>query len=87
MFLAALISSFAFAAQLPQIYNASTADYDLNPQPIIGIVSQPLDSSFVNDPRFEGTDSYILAAYVKFMEAAGARVIPLIVNEPEEVML
>jgi len=46
-----------------------------------------LDSDFVNDPRFEGTDSYILAAYVKFMEAAGARVIPLIVNEPEEVMM
>jgi len=87
MFLAALIASVALAAQLPQIYNASTPDYDLNLQPIIGIVSQPLDSDFVNDPRFKGTDSYILAAYVKFMEAAGARVIPLIVNEPEEVML
>lgn len=26
-------------------------------------------------------DSYIMAAYVKFMEAAGARVVPLIWNE------
>jgi gamma-glutamyl hydrolase len=34
-----------------------------------------------NDMRFVGTDSYIMAAYVKFMEAAGARVVPLIWNE------
>lgn len=41
----------------------------------------------VNDPRFEGTDSYMMAAYVKFMEAAGARVVPLIWDEPEEVTM
>lgn len=87
MFLAALITSAALAAQFPHVYNASTPEYDLNLQPIIGIVSQSLDSDFVNDPRFEGTDQYILAAYVKFMEAAGARVIPLIVGEPWEVTL
>ena len=28
-----------------------------------------------------------MAAYVKFMEAAGARVVPLIVNEPDEVTM
>lgn len=56
MFLAALITSAAFAAQLPHVYNASTPEYDLNLQPIIGIVSQSLDSDFVNDPRFEGLD-------------------------------
>jgi gamma-glutamyl hydrolase len=41
----------------------------------------------IGDPRFEGTDSYMMAAYVKFMEAAGARVVPLIWNEPEDVTM
>lgn len=68
------------------MYKAAT-DYDLNPQPIIGILSQPLSSDLADDPRFEGTDSYMMAAYVKFMEAAGARVIPLIWNEPKEVTM
>ena len=54
-------------------------------QPIIGIVSQPLDESFLDDPRFAGSDSYMMSAYVKFMEASGARVIPLIWNEPDEI--
>jgi gamma-glutamyl hydrolase len=53
--------------------------------PIIGIVSQPLDDSMVNDSRFAGTDSYMMSAYVKFMEASGARVVPLIWNEPDEI--
>lgn len=39
------------------------------------------------DPRFAGTDSYMMAAYVKYMQIAGARVVPLIWNEPEEVTL
>lgn len=33
------------------------------------------------DPRFEGYNSYIMAAYVKFMEGSGARVIPIIDTE------
>jgi gamma-glutamyl hydrolase len=56
-----------------------------NDSPIIGIVSQPLDDSMVNDPRFDGTSSYIMTAYVKFMESAGARVVPLIVDKPAEL--
>jgi len=65
----------------------ASPNYDLNEQPVIGIVSQGIDSDFANDPRFEGYDSYIMAAYVKFMEAAGARVVPLVWNEPEEVTM
>jgi gamma-glutamyl hydrolase len=60
-------------------------DFDVNMAPIIGIVSQPLDDSMVNDSRFAGTDSYMMSAYVKFMEASGARVVPLIWNEPDEI--
>ena len=60
--------------------------YDVNLQPVIGILSQPLDSDFDGDSRFDGYDSYLMAAYVKFVEAAGARVVPLIVNESDEVL-
>lgn len=40
-----------------------------------------------DDPRFEGYDSYLMSAYVKFMEGSGARVVPLIWGEPEEVTM
>jgi len=46
-----------------------------------------MDSDFANDPRFDGYDSYMMAAYVKYMELAGARVVPLILGEPEEVTM
>lgn len=42
---------------------------------------------FLDDPRFSGYDSYIMTAYVKFLEASGARVVPLILGEPEEVTM
>lgn len=71
-----------------QQYDCTDFDsFDLNMQPIIGIVSQPLADDMVNDLRFVGTDSYIMAAYVKFMEAAGARVVPLIWNEDWSITL
>ena len=89
VFAAALLSS-AIAKPLHQsnrLRKNSSGNVDLNEQPVIGIVSQGLDSDFNNDPRFDGYDSYIMAAYVKFMEAAGARVVPLVWNEPEEVTM
>jgi gamma-glutamyl hydrolase len=43
---------------------------ELNDRPIIGILSQP------GDPAPEGY-SYIAASYVKWVESAGARVIPI----------
>ena len=64
-----------------------SAGVDTNEQPVIGILSQPLDSDFDGDSRFDGYDSYLMAAYVKFVEAAGARVVPLIWGEPEEVTI
>lgn len=59
---------------------------DTNQQPVIGILSQQL-GGLASDPRFEGMDSYIMASYVKYLEQAGARVVPLIMNEPLEVTM
>ena len=39
------------------------------------------------DPKFEGKKSYIMSAYVKYMESGGARVVPIIWGEPENVTL
>jgi len=41
----------------------------------------------LEDPRFDGYSTYIMAAYVQFMEAAGARVVPLVVGETWDVTL
>jgi hypothetical protein len=42
---------------------------DDNKEPVIGVVSQPLENSFKNDPAFAAYKSYIMVAYVNFMEA------------------
>lgn len=49
----------------------------LTNRPLIGIISQP------GDPA-TGHDSYIAASYVKFVEAAGARVVPFFHDAPAE---
>lgn len=38
----------------------------------------------LSDPRFAKCDTYIMAAYVKFFESAGARVVPLIKGETQQ---
>lgn len=62
-----------------------SADPKLNFRPVIGILSHPGDgaSGRLNNAS---NASYIAASYVKFAEAAGARVIPLIYNEPPDVL-
>ncbi|TKY49201.1 Gamma-glutamyl hydrolase 2 [Spatholobus suberectus] len=52
-------------------------------QPVIGIVSHPGDGASGRLSNATGA-SYIAASYVKFVEAAGARVVPLIYNEPPQ---
>jgi gamma-glutamyl hydrolase len=63
----------------------SAPDIKLNYRPVIGILSHPGDgaSGRLNN---ETNASYIAASYVKFVESAGARVIPLIYNEPREIL-
>jgi len=36
---------------------------------------------------YKGYTSYIMAAYSKFLEGSGARVVPLIMSDPEDVTL
>lgn len=55
-------------------------------RPVIGIVSHPGDGAGGRISNTTAT-SYIGASYVKFVEAAGARVIPLVYNEPEDRLL
>ncbi|XP_010472700.1 PREDICTED: gamma-glutamyl hydrolase 2-like [Camelina sativa] len=63
----------------------SAPDLNLNYRPVIGILSHPGDgaSGRLNNAT---NASNIAASYVKLAEAGGARVIPLIYNEPEELL-
>jgi len=69
----------------PSVPRCSAPDIKLNYRPVIGILSHPGDgaSGRLNN---ETNASYIAASYVKFVESAGARVIPLIYNEPREIL-
>lgn len=60
-------------------------DPKLNFRPVIGILSHPGDGASGRLSNATNA-SYIAASYVKFVEAAGARVIPLIYNEPTEIL-
>ncbi|CAN9506030.1 unnamed protein product [Ophioblennius macclurei] len=52
---------------------------ETNDRPIIGVLAQEVNRSNPNDR------SYIAASYVKFLESAGARVVPVRINlSPEE---
>lgn len=54
--------------------------------PVIGIVSHPGDGASGRLSNATNV-SYIAASYVKFVEAAGARVVPIVYTEPEETLL
>ncbi|XP_020105946.1 gamma-glutamyl hydrolase 2-like [Ananas comosus] len=54
--------------------------------PVIGIVSHPGDGASGRLSNATAA-SNIPASYVKFVESAGARVIPLLYNDPEETLL
>ncbi|XP_059424812.1 gamma-glutamyl hydrolase-like [Carassius carassius] len=52
----------------------------LNDRPIIGILAQ---ENLEDDPHAQGS-SYIAASYVRHLESAGARVVPIHINRTEE---
>ncbi|MCO5597353.1 hypothetical protein L7F22_051429 [Adiantum nelumboides] len=60
-------------------------------RPLIGILSQPGDGDrghLIKRMGWNSTKvSYIVASYVKFVEMGGARAVPLIYNEPHEMLL
>ncbi|KAL7103752.1 hypothetical protein ACP275_08G198900 [Erythranthe tilingii] len=78
-------SSIAAAASSSKMLNCLCIfKFKFKFSPVIGILSHPGDGNsgkFNNSP----SSSYIAASYVKFVESAGARVIPLIYNEPSEL--
>jgi len=61
-------------------------DVDKNEFPLIGVISQTLDPYMADDPRFDGYSSYIMLDYVRFVEANGARIVPIINGEDEDVI-
>jgi len=56
-------------------------------RPVIGVVSQSLEVEMQNDTRFAGYNSYIMQSYADWVEGVGARVVPLIKDEPKEVTI
>ncbi|XP_019716078.1 gamma-glutamyl hydrolase [Hippocampus comes] len=65
---AALLCSVAAADSLP------------NQRPVVGVLAQEI---LPEDP-FAAGSSYIAACYVKYLESAGARVVPIRINRTEE---
>jgi hypothetical protein len=71
------IPSFLGDDDLAPLFDAGEA-YNNTEKPVIGLLTQPLEDDMKTNPIFDGYNSYVMAAYVKYMEAAGARVVPLI---------
>lgn len=55
----------------------------LNDEPVIGVLAQEMSYSLAAKYE-EDYESYIAASYVKFVEGAGARVVPIWINKPRE---
>lgn len=78
---------------LPTLIKAATqatvaeeaASFDTTTAPVIGILSQPIPNSLLEDPRFEGKTTYIMEAYAVWAETAGARVIPIVMTDDQSV--
>jgi gamma-glutamyl hydrolase len=96
-----LLSSFPFLFLFPvaasqsillpidrsnQEQSCASSDASSYNYPVIGIVSHPGDGASGRLSNATNA-SYIAASYVKFMEASGARVVPIVYNEPEEILL
>jgi gamma-glutamyl hydrolase len=45
---------------------------------MIGVLTQPLTDDMLLDPLFTGYTTYIQASYIRWLESAGARAVPLI---------
>ena len=69
----------------PRVINTFHRRTFLNNKPIIGVLAQ----EFVPDinPFPVPGNSYIFASYVKFLESAGARVVPIKINQHPETIL
>jgi gamma-glutamyl hydrolase len=71
-----ILLSFTLAVVLICCVNAAQT----NNRPVIGVLAQPLSENQVSEDR----NSYIAASYVKFIEGAGARVVPIPYDLPKQ---
>ena len=55
-----------------------------NGRPIIGILAQDIQDDLTGSLANVPYTSYISASYVKFVESGGARVVPILINQPDE---
>lgn len=62
-------------------FTPTSSYFELNNEPIIGILSIELHAGL--SPIFPAYSSLIPASYVKAVESAGARVVPVVVNKPK----
>jgi hypothetical protein len=58
--------------------SVSARQWEGTQEPVIGIVTQTLEKEMLADPRFKDYKYYIMQSYVDWLQAAGARVVPLI---------
>ncbi|XP_039445076.1 gamma-glutamyl hydrolase-like isoform X3 [Culex pipiens pallens] len=61
----------------------SSSSSQLNEEPIIGVLAQEMSYSLAEKYE-ENYESYIAASYVKFVEGAGARVVPIWINKTRD---
>ncbi|KAJ8430347.1 hypothetical protein Cgig2_021624 [Carnegiea gigantea] len=73
-------------AAFPSSPRCLAPDANLNFRPVIGILSHPGDGASGRLKNGTGV-SYIAASYVKFVESAGARVVPLVYTDHPGVLL
>lgn len=60
-------------------------DDDVNDRPIVAVLSMGIDSEDdLVQYQSQNYTSYIAASYVKYMEMAGARAVPVLLNQPDE---
>ena len=74
----------AYLLLIGYVFNTSQSrDQELNNRPIIGILAQHFHP---DDPFPVPGDCYISASYVKYLESAGARIVPIKINQEPEVI-
>lgn len=67
-----LVATTVMAEQQQRPQDAAASAATLNAAPVIGVLSQPIDSSL--QPLCPSCSQYIVASYKKWIESAGARV-------------
>lgn len=76
-----------FKQYLHNSVGASSRQWEGTQEPVIGVVTQTLEKEMNDDPRFADYKYYIMQSYVDWLQAAGARVVPLIQGDLQNVTM